>query len=315
MTVIAGLCDGEAAAQVFTLPTGMGAQKLTKVSVGYGHGGGTSGFNSLANLEIYDGLTWNGQIPVLGTKVFDMENDYLTSVQVITHGINEVDMSAYNVIVGNDASKKFVVAFRSSFNPWCTCGSACQVNFFTDFDGVSPFVCHTTPKTSLIDIQGQGWRDASVATVSGFPLCPIYFNGNWVIRACTENAGAPPVCQPDLGYHGPGDVEIQVCGQPLSTGNVASFDLTKADPNVAAYIFASPYFSPVYSSLLGSIFCPVPVLLTVILPTDATGKISLPNMVPGGGGPFSFYVQAVTISGSLPFGVEVSNCLRLDLLP
>ncbi|MBI4880851.1 MAG: hypothetical protein HY812_14520, partial [Planctomycetes bacterium] len=63
------------------------------------------------------------------------------------------------------------------------------------------------------------------------------------------------------------------------------------------------------------IFCPVPVLLTVILPTAAPGKISLPNMVPGGGGPFSFYVQAVTISGSLPFGVEVSNCLRLDLLP
>jgi hypothetical protein len=32
-----------------------------------------------------------------------------------------------------------------------------------------------------------GWRDPRTATISGFPLCPIFYNGNWVTRVCVSD--------------------------------------------------------------------------------------------------------------------------------
>ncbi len=81
VSIIPGLCEGEAAAQVFYLPPGSPSQKLNKVSVGFGDQFGAGGFNAVVNVEIYDGITWNGSLPTLGTKVFDLADDTASSLR------------------------------------------------------------------------------------------------------------------------------------------------------------------------------------------------------------------------------------------
>jgi hypothetical protein len=238
VAIIQGLCEGEAVAQVFDL-SGFGPQKINKVSVGFGHIFGTPGLSAVINLEVYDGISWNGNVPTLGPKVFDLENDAQTSMQVSTHGINELDTSIYNIIVGNGASPHYVVCFRMSFQTTGSCAGGHPANFFTDATGQSS--CTTIDKTSLMDIQGSGWIDAKYATVLGFPLCPQFFNGNWVIRACTENNGGDgqfidvgnnltgffaPSLLADGSLAANGTFTVTFAGMPVNDLGFMFFDLT-----------------------------------------------------------------------------------------
>jgi hypothetical protein len=89
------------------------------------------------------------------------------------------------------------------FNPQGgTCPTGYQTNFATDYAGGGGFTCSPTitpPQKNLIYISGQGWRDASKATVSGIQLCPFYYAGNWIMRVCVEPT-APPAT---ITYYGP----------------------------------------------------------------------------------------------------------------
>lgn len=311
VSVVPGLCEGEAAGSVYTLPPGTPPQILEKVSVGFGANGGIGGFQALVNVEIYDGITWSGNTPILGTKVFDFEQDYSSSFTVTSHGVNEFDLSSYNVVVGNGTTA-FVVVFRMSFNPNGSCAAGFNANFFTDNPSFT-FTCNTPAKKNLLFIQGQGWTDPKFATVSGVPLCPFYYNGSWVIRACTSDA-VPAVCQQNLGFGGPGNTHLTVCGGDLSTGTTATFKLENANPNVVGVLFVSPFFSPQFVPALFGILCPLPANLVLSLPTDALGQTMIPG-VPGGNGPFTIHMQMVTPDPSQIKGYEVSNCVRAQFLP
>ncbi len=309
VAIIQGLCENEALGSVFTLPGGMGPQKLNKVAVGFGDSFAIGGFNAVANVEIYDGITWAGNTAVLGPKVFDLANDAAANLQVFSHGINELDISPFNVVVGNHASKSFVVSFRSLINPNGNCTTGYPANYFTD--GTGQFQCTTIPQKNVIDIIGQGWKDPATATVGGFPICPIFYNGNWVIRACSENAG-PFLCQTDKGFAGPGlaDAKLSICGPPLSAGNFASFKLEKVTPNTPVYIFVSTVFNPTFLPDTFAVLCPFPPQLSVILPSDANGEINLPNAVPGTSVVIKLYIQCVAPDASQINGYEHSNCLE-----
>lgn len=311
--VIRGLCEGEAGAQVFTIPSNMGPQKINKVAAGFGHVLGSPGFNATANIEIYDGLTWNGSIPVLGAKVFDFNADAASSVQLLSHAINEVDLSAFNIVVGNTPSKRFVIAFRININPNGSCAAGYSANLLTDYNGGGG--CTTTPQTSLIDISGLGWRDGAVAQIGGIFLCPLFFNGNWLIRTCTEDSGAQPTCQIDLGLGGPGDLNLEICGDPLSSGNFADFRVTNAQPGVLAFVLAGPVFNPTFVGAVFGVLVPLPPQLLVAVPTDVNGEITVANGVAGGNGPVSVYIQVISPDPAQIKGWEVSNCVQADLLP
>jgi hypothetical protein len=311
ISVIPGLCEGEAAGSVFTLAGGSGPQKVEKVAVGFGAAGGTGGFVALANIEVYDGITWAGNVPVLGTKVFDYEGQFSTSAQLVSTGINEVDLSGFNIVVGNGTTA-FVVVFRMGFNPNGSCAGGYTANFFTDNSSIFGG-CNTLEKKNVMFVQGQGWVDPKFATVSGFPLCPLFFNGNWAIRACTSPV-APAFCQQDLGLGGPGNTKLSICGGNLATGTSATFRLDFANPSVTAIVFVSPSFQPTFVPELFGFLCPLPALLAVPLPTDPLGQIVIPG-VPGGGGPATVHMQAVSPDPGQVKGYEVSNCLRVNFLP
>ena len=114
------------------------------------------------------------------------------------HGLNTLDTSSYNIIVGAAAGtgsppvRRFAICFRCdiNFHPTGSCATGWPANFFTD-NSQFGFTCNpaiTPQRTSIMEIQGQGWRDAALATVSGVPLCPIYYSGIWCIRCCSEDA-------------------------------------------------------------------------------------------------------------------------------
>lgn len=183
ISIIPGLCEGEAIGSIFTMAPGSVPQKLKEVAVGFGHSGGGSGFQATCNVEIYEGpVTFSGSNATLGTKIFDLGVNAAASMQLSSTGVNTLDVSPYNITV----SDTFVVAFRMNININGNCTTGYPANFFTD-NGSGPASC--TPGVNLIDELSGGWIDPATATISGFPLCPIFYAGNWVIRACSEDDG------------------------------------------------------------------------------------------------------------------------------
>jgi hypothetical protein len=189
ISVIQGLCDGEACGAVFDVSA---VGPVVKVNcAGCPYGGAAAGNQALVELRIYDGVSWSGGIPLLGPEVWNSTTALGINIQVTSTGVSFFDLSAYNVTV---SSGTLVIAWFMGFNgdPAGSCATGYPHNFFTDNSTASPFAtCDpliTPPMRNLIYIQGQGWRDATNAVVSGFPLCPAFYAGNWAIRGCVENA-------------------------------------------------------------------------------------------------------------------------------
>ncbi|HEB52723.1 MAG TPA: hypothetical protein ENI87_05665, partial [bacterium] len=196
VSVIQGMCEGESAGVVFEMPAGMPVQKLTKVVAPWGAAFGAPGFQAVLDVEVYDGVSFNGANVNMGQMVFSLSQQANQSMQVQSHGLNELDVSTYGIIVGAappvGGVRRFAVCFRCDVNlhPSGSCATGWPANFFTDNQSLQ-FVCNpnvTPTGTSIMEITGQGWRDAALATVQGVPLCPLYYSGVFAIRACSEDA-------------------------------------------------------------------------------------------------------------------------------
>ncbi|MBL8732108.1 MAG: hypothetical protein JNN13_07040 [Planctomycetes bacterium] len=199
VSVIQGMCEGESAGIVFEMPANMPPQRITQVVAPWGAGLGVNGFQALLDVEVYDGVSFSGAFANMGTLVFSLTQAGAAEMNVQSHGLNTLDTSTFNIIVGNAPAtgtppvRRFAICFRTNLNlhPSGSCASGWPANFFTDNAQQPGLFCNNTitpQRTSLIEIQGQGWRDAALATVTGIPLCPIYYSGIWCIRCCSEDA-------------------------------------------------------------------------------------------------------------------------------
>ncbi|HKX46773.1 MAG TPA: hypothetical protein VJP77_08725, partial [Planctomycetota bacterium] len=324
ISVIPGLCEGEAAGAVFDLAPGSPLQVLQKVSVGFGSGGGAQGATAAVNVEVYDGVTFAGAVASLGPKVFDLAQATGANVQVTSTGINEFDLSPYGVAVGNSPSNRFVVAFRMEVNPNGSCAAGFTSNFFTDNDQPGFFGCDpaiTPQQTNLIDIQGQGWRDAALATVSGFPLCPLFYSGNWVIRACATNGGpanplqvlvagspAPPGGFVNLTFQAPGYAGVPYIAA-ASLGTSPGIVVSSGNPPVQGHVPLNPdgLFQACFS--LPSVFVNFAGLVGP--QGTAPGLVLLPND-PGLSG-IQFHVAFVTVPPfPAPFGISDAGTVAIQ---
>ena len=199
VSVIPGMCEGESAGIVFEMPATMPVQRIKQVVAPWGDQYGTPGFQALLDLEVYDGVSFSGANVNMGTRVFSLSTQASANMQVQTHGLNTLDTSAYNIIVGaapgtgSPPVRRFAVCFRCdiNFHPSGSCALGWPANFFTDNSQGFGFTCNnviTPQRTSIMEILGQGWRDAALATVGGTQLCPFYYSGIWCIRCCSEDA-------------------------------------------------------------------------------------------------------------------------------
>ncbi|MFY9342194.1 MAG: hypothetical protein WAT39_06885 [Planctomycetota bacterium] len=201
VSVIQGMCEGESAGVVFEMPASMSVQRITQVVAPWGAALGVNGFQALLDVEVYDGVSFSGANVNMGTLVFSLSQAATANMQVQSHGLNVLDTSTYNIIVGAAPPtapgpvRRFAICFRCDFNghPTGSCAGGWPANFFTDNSQqpTFPFTCNnviTPQRTSIIEIQGQGWRDAALASVTGIQLCPIYYSGIWCIRCCSQDA-------------------------------------------------------------------------------------------------------------------------------
>ncbi|HZM00962.1 MAG TPA: hypothetical protein VFD43_12000 [Planctomycetota bacterium] len=118
-------------------------------------------------------------------------------------------------------------------------------------------------------------------------------------------------CQEDLGFGGPGALQLQVCGQTLSSGDSATLSVMGAPPFAPMLLVAGLAFGP--TPFKGGTLVPVPWALALPIAASASGGLSL--TVPGGGGPLAVYLQAAAADFAQPAGVAISNAVRLELLP
>ncbi|MFT7461964.1 MAG: hypothetical protein ACI9EF_000298 [Pseudohongiellaceae bacterium] len=117
------------------------------------------------------------------------------------------------------------------------------------------------------------------------------------------------ICQTDLGFGGPGTSQLSVCGDALASGGQADLSLTGALPGASIWYVLGQNNNPL--PFKGGQLLPVPILGLVTATADGNGDHQIAAL-PGGGGPFTLYVQAVSIDAAQPFGFALSNALALE---
>jgi hypothetical protein len=122
---------------------------------------------------------------------------------------------------------------------------------------------------------------------------------------------ATTVCQPDLGFAGPGGALLEVCGPPIAGGAAADLRLSGVPPGAPALIVAGFASSP--TPFFGGTLVPVPPTVVVPVSADATGSVLVKDLT--GPGPATVYVQAVYADAGLPQGLGMSNAVGIELLP
>ena len=117
---------------------------------------------------------------------------------------------------------------------------------------------------------------------------------------------------PNLGFARPGNAKLEVTGW-LGTGNLGSIKLTGVPPQVSCYLVVGAASTP--TSFLGGTVVPVPVLNVFNLVSDINGEVNLPNVLHGGGGPCSIFMQFVHILPGAPQNVGFSNAVEVQWKP
>jgi hypothetical protein len=120
------------------------------------------------------------------------------------------------------------------------------------------------------------------------------------------------ICQPNLGFGGPGTSQLSLCGGALGSGASAALELVGARPLSPGLLLTSPSNQP--TPAFGGTLVPLPLSFALPLTTNAAGSFAMPT-VPGGGGPQSLYLQAIHLDPGLPTGHGISNAIRADFLP
>ncbi|MFT7464434.1 MAG: hypothetical protein ACI9EF_002790, partial [Pseudohongiellaceae bacterium] len=117
------------------------------------------------------------------------------------------------------------------------------------------------------------------------------------------------VCAIDLGFGGPGNASVTLCGEDLTTGGSADLELVGAPASTTAFMILGLINGPV--SLKGGTLVPFPWVSLSSLPTNAQGEISIPN-VTGSGSAFTAFLQFVIVDGSQQQGFGFSNALQVE---
>lgn len=125
------------------------------------------------------------------------------------------------------------------------------------------------------------------------------------------NQTNPQVCAQNLGFQGPGNLSLAVCGQPLYAGNTATLTLSNGTVGGTAYFFASVSALSTPVGLLGGTLAAFPIALSFSLPIGAGGTLAFP--VAGGLGEITIDLQVLGTDPSQPHGLEFSNAVRIAM--
>lgn len=321
--VVPGVCEGESAGVVFEMPANMAPQKLTQVTAPWGEGNaGVAGFQAQLDVEVYDGVSFTGGIPNMGTQVFSL-GALGQGMNVATNGLNSLDVSSYDIVVGlapatgTPPVRRFAICFRVDLNlgPG-TCAAGYTSNFFTDTTALGG-PCTTPQRTALIEMQGQGWRDASLAQFTGLPLaiCPIAYNGTWAIRACSVDAFPASFTTIAAGCPGTIGVSHLIPATPPRIGTSMLVIVNNMTLNLGIMLMGFTNFAPpIDMGFLGMPTCPLHTSFEFTYSLAGGGgqavhtlALPLDNSLLG----LTLYDQALSLDPINSFGAVLSDAGRL----
>jgi hypothetical protein len=119
------------------------------------------------------------------------------------------------------------------------------------------------------------------------------------------------VCQPDVGFQGPGAADLAVCGDALTTvGGSAEMRLTGGAPNAPAILVLSDQLGP--TPLFGGVLAPNPVLASLAFDLDGDGQWLFEGVPTGVTLGISIYAQAVHLDLGQPSLFAFSNVVELQ---
>jgi hypothetical protein len=119
------------------------------------------------------------------------------------------------------------------------------------------------------------------------------------------------VCQPDLGFAGPGAATLKVCGPVLAPGGTATLTLSGGPPGAPAFVGYSLSFSP--TPLLGGVLVPIPSAGFGAFVLGGAGSVTFP-VVGGAPAPVTLYVQGVVVSSGSPQFL-ITNAVGVEYVP
>ena len=118
--------------------------------------------------------------------------------------------------------------------------------------------------------------------------------------------------QADLGFGGPGPMELSAFGGDLSSGTTVDLTLVGAPAFGQVFLVLALAGNPL--PFKGGTLVPLPVDLLVPRIAGPAGTFVIPGIA-GGGGPMSIWAQCVRLDPGQPAGFSFSNAVRLDLQP
>ncbi len=125
---------------------------------------------------------------------------------------------------------------------------------------------------------------------------------------------AASVCQADLGFDGPGDAELEICGLPLYGlygANTVPLVLRGAPPGAQATLRIGSY-APAFVPQLGATVVSSAPAAELSYQADAQGAVA--TSVWAAAFPAELHYQMVVADPAQPAGHSVSNAVRIDPL-
>jgi len=142
---------------------------------------------------------------------------------------------------------------------------------------------------------------------------PLGFDASGVSHGLPMQPPAPSGCQTDLGFAGPGQATIRMCGLPLAAGIRGYVTVENGPPNAAFTLFQAPVASP--TPLLGGTFVADVQDPLGTWTLDSHGYARVQVVTGQDLGPIDYVVQAIVDDSSQPFGFAITNALALHVLP
>ncbi|MFG0320627.1 MAG: hypothetical protein ACF8XB_25365, partial [Planctomycetota bacterium JB042] len=153
------------------------------------------------------------------------------------------------------------------------------------------------------------YTGVTVVTPGAFDTAPFSLgqSNTFVAKWTTD----PVTCQADLGFPGPGNLVLSLCGGDLSPGTWSRLRVEGAKAGSTILLFASTQSNPTFVYELSATLVPLPILLTLAIPLGAADELDL--LVPGVAGPGTVFLQAVAPNQGSTTPIETSNALQVAL--
>jgi hypothetical protein len=188
---------------------------------------------------------------------------------------------------------------------WATFDFAVDVQSSTMPNGWQP-ISFGAPFISWADLMS----DVDIVEYWSGPPGTIYLFDSWDVGADNFRI-TTETCQLDLGFGGPGNMQMAVCGDTLATGGTADLTIEGAPASSPIFLFIGVTSTP--TPFFSGTLVPIPWLIIVTVPSDVNGSFT--SALLGGGGPATVIIQGVVPDASLPGGVGMSNALQIEILP